>query len=189
MAIVNDLIVTNSAKILSNVYSAGYSMDGSVTLKPGWSNELNICASSTSLYVNYRDSSIGNFIFWNGAGSSGSRASIEAASYNATSDRRLKNNLREFKLNSIDNSNDNNKKSILNLPIYKFDFINGEKDQIGCMAQDLQEICPEIVKQGEDGYLSIQESKIVYLLLEEVKQLKNQVNDLSKQLEDYKETI
>jgi hypothetical protein len=41
------------------------------------------------------------------------------------------------------------------LPIYKFDFINGVKNQIGCMAQDLQKICPEIVHEGNDGYLSI----------------------------------
>lgn len=183
MAVLNDLIVTNSAKILSTVYGAGFSIDGSVQIRPGWSNELNILSSSSNLYINYRDSSVSKFIFWNGGGSSGSGGIVEAAAYNATSDRRLKNNLREFKLNT-DSSEDS--KSILDLPIYKFDFINGQKDQIGCMAQDLQKICPEIVEESTDGYLAIKESKIVYLLIEEVKQLKNQLQIVTKNFEEYK---
>ena len=64
--------------------------------------------------------------------------------------------------------------AILNLPVYKYNFINDEskKEHIGCLAQDLQEICPEIVNEGQDGYLAIEESKIVYLLLDEVKKLR-----------------
>ena len=93
---------------------------------------------------------------------------VEAESFNATSDKRLKENIKEYVCD----------KSILDLPIYKYDFINGEKNQIGCIAQDLKEICPEIVKENKEGYLSIQESKIVYLLLEEVKKLKERVDEL-----------
>ena len=95
---------------------------------------------------------------------------ITANRYNATSDRRLKENLREYEP----------KKSILELPIYEYDYINGGKDAIGCMAQDLQEICPEIVSEGSDGYLSIEESKIVYLLLQEVKRLREEVEELKR---------
>ena len=93
---------------------------------------------------------------------------FSATYFLATSDRRLKENLKPFE----------SKKSILDLPIYKFDFINGKKDNIGCMAQDLQEICPEIVSERKDGYLTIEENKIVYLLLEEVKKLKKEIEDL-----------
>lgn len=93
---------------------------------------------------------------------------LTASSFNALSDKRLKENITEYKT----------KKSILDLPIYKYDFINGQKDQIGCLAQDLQEICPEIVDTGADGYLSIKESKIVYLLLEEIKKLREDINKL-----------
>lgn len=93
---------------------------------------------------------------------------VTAQSFNALSDRRLKENLSTFEC----------KKSILDLPLYKFDYINGSKNQIGCMAQDLQEICPEIVAQDDNGYLSIKESKIVYLLLDEVKKLKEEVEKL-----------
>ena len=93
-----------------------------------------------------------------------------AESFNAKSDARLKENFQPLKP----------EKSILDLPTYKFDFINGNKNQIGCKAQDLQEICPEIVNEGNDGYLSIQESKIVYLLLEEVKKLRKEIDELKR---------
>ena len=46
------------------------------------------------------------------------------------------------------------------------------------MAQDLKEICPEIVEEDEKGYLHIQESKIVYLLIEEIKKLKEEIKNL-----------
>ena len=91
-----------------------------------------------------------------------------ASQFNASSDKRLKENIAPYI----------SKKTILDLPIYKYDFINGKKNQIGCIAQDLQEICPEIVDENSNGYLSIQESKIVYLLLEEVKKLRKEVNEL-----------
>ena len=95
-----------------------------------------------------------------------SAGAVTAASYNATSDKRLKNNIQDFTPSA----------SILDLPLYRFDFINGAKNQIGCMAQDLQSICPEIVLEDpNNGYLSINESKIVYLLIDEIRKLKNQV--------------
>lgn len=95
---------------------------------------------------------------------------VTATSFNASSDKRLKENIESF----------SNTKSILDLDVKKFDFINGDKNQIGCLAQDLQEICPEIVKEDENGYLAIQENKIVYLLLNEIKQLKTELNSIKE---------
>lgn len=95
---------------------------------------------------------------------------ITAQSFNALSDKRLKENIVEYSPN----------KSILDLPIYSYNFISDEKKtkKIGCLAQDLKEICPEIVKEDDKGYLSIEENKIVYLLLDEVKKLKKRVDEL-----------
>lgn len=96
---------------------------------------------------------------------------LQAASFAATSDARLKENFEEY----------TPQKSILDLPIYKFDFINGSKNNLGCKAQDLQEICPEIVfKDSETGYLSIAESKIVFLLIDEIKKLKAEIENLKR---------
>ena len=95
---------------------------------------------------------------------------IKATSFTATSDRRLKTNIEDFIPS----------KSILDLPIKSFDYITTNKHAIGCIAQDLQEICPEIVDTDSSGYLSIQESKIVYLLLDELKKVR-------KEFDEYKE--
>ena len=99
-----------------------------------------------------------------------SAGNISAQSFNALSDKRLKENIVEYSPN----------KSILDLPIYSYNFISDEKKtkKIGCLAQDLKEICPEIVKEDNNGYLSIEENKIVYLLLDEVKKLKKRVDEL-----------
>lgn len=133
------------------------------------SNSVKICGSALS--VTSDSAKIGTKLTI--APSSGnivSEGTVEAASFNAKSDRRLKENIIDYKP----------EKSILDLPIKKFDFICGPKNQIGCIAQDLKEICPEIVNENEKGYLSIQESKLVYLLLDEVKKLKNEVEELKR---------
>ena len=93
---------------------------------------------------------------------------LNSTGFNATSDKRLKENIKEFIP----------QKSILNLPIVEYDFIDTKRHDIGCLAQDLQEICPEIVSEDEKGFLSIEESKIVYLLLDEVKKLRAEVDQL-----------
>lgn len=97
---------------------------------------------------------------------------VSASSYVATSDQRLKENITPY---SCENS-------ILNLPVYKYNFITDEDkhEHIGCLAQDLQKICPEIVKEDDNGYLSINESKLVYLLLMEVKELKAEIEKLKE---------
>lgn len=94
---------------------------------------------------------------------------VEGQYFNATSDRRLKQNIEDYKC----------EKSILELPIKKYEFINSPgKIHIGCIAQDLQKICPEIVSEDEKGYLSIQENKLIYLLLQEIKELKARIEKL-----------
>jgi len=95
---------------------------------------------------------------------------IQANSFNAMSDVRLKKNVKDFEC----------KGDILGLEVKEFDYENDSSHHIGCIAQDLQRICPEIVHENEDGYLSIEESKIVYLLLNEVKKLKEEVEELKR---------
>ena len=95
---------------------------------------------------------------------------ITANNFYANSDKRLKENLETF----------NYGPSILDLPIYRYDYIDGPKNQIGCLAQDLHELYPELVREDKDCYLSIQENKLVYLLIEEVKRLTKRVEKLEK---------
>jgi len=99
---------------------------------------------------------------------------IECVKLTQSSDARLKENLEPFY---------EPKKSILDLPVYTYNFIGRDEKMLGCLAQDLQKICPEIVNEDTNGYLSIQESKIVYLLLEEVKKLRAELDILNTKQE------
>lgn len=91
-----------------------------------------------------------------------------STTFTATSDIRLKENIEDYKC----------EKSILDLPIKQFDFKTSKHHSIGCIAQDLKEICPEIVHENEDGYLTIEENKLIYLLIQEVKELKEEIKRL-----------
>lgn len=97
---------------------------------------------------------------------------LTAVSFYAASDERLKENIKPLKYN----------KSILDLPVYTYDYIDGQKNNIGCLAQDLQKLYPELVSQNSDGYLMVDNSKVVYLLLEEVKLLKKELNEIKTKL-------
>jgi hypothetical protein len=97
---------------------------------------------------------------------------VDANSFTARSDKRLKENIKEFEA----------QKSILDLSIVEFDYKKTGEHAIGCLAQDLQEICPELVKEDENGYLSIYETKLVYLLLQELKKQNKRLAELEAKL-------
>lgn len=60
-----------------------------------------------------------------------------------------------------------------NQPYYK------GKD-IGVIAQEIETVLPEIVTLREDGYKSVKYEKIIALLIEALKELKTQVDELKK---------
>lgn len=95
---------------------------------------------------------------------------IVACGFGTSSDLRLKQNIKSYKA----------EKSILDLDVKEFEYINDatHKKRIGAIAQDVQEICPEIVYEDANGYLNIEENKLVYLLLNEVKELKKEIKRL-----------
>ena len=152
-------------------------VNGNCYVKAENNNEFNIYpvkdASTTErrVFINHNQDAGNIILICNGSGTDNTgQGTVIAGTFIATSDKRLKENITPFKV----------EKSILDLPVYKYNFISdgNKKIHVGCLAQDLQEICPEIVNEGQDGYLAIEESKIVYLLLDEVKQLRKEIDEL-----------
>lgn len=140
----------------------------------GWSdssggNAHELGFTNKGIYYRNGASTWGN---WCSLATMDTSGNISATSFTASSDKRLKENIIPYNCES----------SILNLPVYKYNFIadNTKQEHIGCLAQDLQKICPEIVKEDDNGYLSINESKLVYLLLMEVKELKAEIEKLKE---------
>lgn len=66
---------------------------------------------------------------------------------------------------------------IINLSLVYFTYKGDEnkKRHLGLIAQEIKDICPEIVKENEKGYLEIEYDKISLLLLFVVKKLYNMV--------------
>ena len=59
----------------------------------------------------------------------------------------------------------------------------GRKD-IGVIAQEIEEILPEIVDTRDNGYKAVDYSKLTALLIESVKELKAEVDGLKEQLKN-----
>jgi hypothetical protein len=53
---------------------------------------------------------------------------------------------------------------------------------IGVVAQEAQDVIPEVVQENPDGFLSVAYGNITGLLIEAVKELKKEVDDISKRL-------
>ena len=53
---------------------------------------------------------------------------------------------------------------------------------IGVIAQEVQKVIPEIVVERKNGYLGVDYKRLVPLLIESVKELRREVNDLKKKV-------
>ena len=62
---------------------------------------------------------------------------------------------------------------------------SGSKDS-GIIAQDVQKVLPQLVKEKKDGYLGVRHDRLVGLLVESVKEQQEQIDELKKEVEELK---
>jgi len=62
---------------------------------------------------------------------------------------------------------------------------SGSKDT-GIIAQDVQKVLPQIVKEKKGGYLGVRHDRLVGLLVESVKEQQEQIDELKKEVEELK---
>ena len=157
---------TGTTTVFSVDNTGNTGLEGNLTVKGNISSDSKLSIGSGATAIEISSTGI--------TGLSGLTVTgqINATVFNAASDARLKTDIKDYKF----------EKSITSLPIKQFEYIKDETHTkyIGCLAQDLQEICPELVNESPDGTLSIQESKLVYALLQEVKELKEKVDRLER---------
>ena len=84
----------------------------------------------------------------------------------------------DIRLKNIIGNADIDIEKIINLSIVYFTFKNDDKNKqhIGVIAQEIAQICPEMVERDEDGFLSVNYAKLSLLCLFCLKDLYRKIN-------------
>lgn len=146
-------------------------------------NEFNFANDSIGSYVwiNYRSrydsvTSAKAVYVGNGqAGADGAFGAIHASGFFKESDVRLKSNIAPLN-HTLD--------QICNIPTVEFNM--HDKHQIGTIAQDLENNFVEVVSTDSDGMKSVDYCMLGVVAIEGIKLLKQEVEDLKKQIEELK---
>jgi len=92
-----------------------------------------------------------------------------------SSDKRLKDNIVRI---------ENPLEKIDKIGGYTFDWNDKQETytgkDVGVIAQEIQEVLPELVTERDNGYLAVKYEKIVPLLIESIKELKQEVDDIKQ---------
>lgn len=146
-------------------------------------NEFNFANDSIGGYVwiNYRSrydavTSAKAVYVGNGqAGADGAFGAIHASGFFKESDVRLKSNIVPLN-HTLD--------QICNIPTVEFDM--HDKHQIGTVAQDLENNFAEIVNTDSDGMKSVDYCMLGVVAIEGIKLLRQEIEDLKKQIQELK---
>ena len=65
----------------------------------------------------------------------------------------------------------------------EFDWKDSGKHDVGVIAQEVQKVVPEAVRQGTDGYLEVCYTRLVPLLIQSIKELQQEICELKKKQE------
>jgi hypothetical protein len=125
-----------------------------------------------------------------GVGTGGSLTVLGGASFGrdvyvggtltSSSDIRLKENVRTLRSELGSRVVD----TIDNIRTIKFSYINDpdSTQNIGFIAQDFEANYPELLRKPQNGYYTLDYQKITVLLMESVKELKHEIDDLKSKL-------
>ncbi len=105
-------------------------------------------------------------------------ASGNIIAYGSPSDKRLKENIKPIK-SALDKVS---KLQGVTFNWKKSDSILNIKEDVGFIAQDVQKVIPELVREDKDGMLSMRHQGITPILLEAIKELKAEIEELKKQI-------
>ena len=184
----NGEVTVNGATSISGATTIGGSatVTGKITATNAGShnlvyggNELNLAdvTKGNTLFVNYRGSTnaINEYKFCKGVGNQSTYSDIRCGTLYQTSDITKKNIISDLDLDKAYNLIDKCQTIIYTL---KDDERN--KEQVGVIAQEIQEFFPEIVSADEDGYLALDYSRLTVIIMKVLKDVIKRVQRLEE---------
>ncbi len=98
----------------------------------------------------------------------------DIVAYGSPSDKRLKENIKPIE-SALD--------KVIKLQGVTFDWKKSDsvldiKEDVGFIAQDVQKVIPELVRENKNGMLSMRHQGIAPILLEAIKELKAEIEEL-----------
>jgi len=186
----SDNISITSAKGITLTASTGFQLISSGSTISINSNQITLpqtinCSASTQS-TSYQT---GALIVTGGIGVGGnihSNGSCNALYFNATSDERAKEHINPYLINALE--------IIKNIEVKTFNYLDNKDKVIGIIAQDIQKYDSEsfsfVANEKADGidgnYMSIKESKLIYLLWKGIQEQQKEIEDLKLQIEQLK---
>lgn len=98
---------------------------------------------------------------------------VNATNFNSTSDANLKTNV-ETLTGSLD--------AVKSLRGVSFDWLENGGSEIGVIAQEVEDVLPDVVNTNEDGIKSVKYGNIVAVLIEAMKEQQAQIDELKQKL-------
>lgn len=108
---------------------------------------------------------------------------LYAKAFYASSDRRLKENIKDLDLNCLNLVN--------NINLREFSWKNDKENRptVGVIAQELKQVLPEKYmhefiggEETENEYLSVNDSKLVYLLIGAIQEQQKEIEELKRKI-------
>jgi hypothetical protein len=176
-------LIFNTASLYSNVRLSVKQTTGDATAEiwSSWAGDQGTAALFIVKYDNVNTASqvFQRFVIGNGNFTSGqiNANGANAAAFGSWSDRRLKENIVELET-QLD--------KILALKPSEFDYKNGSGHQIGFIAQEMQEVYPDVVGEDSEGFLTVTgwsktEARLVKAIQEQnalITSLQEQINNI-----------
>ena len=115
-------------------------------------------------------------------GSSGDGTSAIANAWYTYSDKRFKTNINPIPPTTA-------LQDVLSLQGVTFNWIKDNQPSIGFIAQDVQKIVPQIVSADQQGYLSVDYSKITPILVQAIKEQEKQIQSQQQEINQLNEAL
>ena len=177
--------LTGTTLTVNGVLSVGSAIDlaDNRILRFGASDDVELFCDGSHMYMDL-NSGIGNFYIRD---TTTTRFTFDDAGHftatgnvTAYSDKRLKENIKpiESAINKVQQISGNT--------YTRNDLKDPSRSYAGVIAQEIEVVLPEAVNETEDGTKTVDYNSVIALLVESVKELKTEVDDLKKQLDESK---